>query len=214
MDTTGAFPPRALAWLTEWVAEDDVAKHGRVRAAEAGIACVDDLTTATLRWLAASTSAKAIVEVGTGAGVSTLALARGMAEGGVLTSIDAESGHQQLAKETLADAGFGGSGIRLISGRGLEVMPRLTDGAYDLVVLDAAPTETGAYVEQAGRLLRPGGILAVIDALASGFRVTEPASREPDVVALRAAMRAMADDERWVATVLPLSNGMLTATRK
>ena len=213
MDTTGAFPPRALTWLTEWLAQDEVARHARARAAEAGIGCVDELTGATLRWLAAATSAKAVVEVGTGAGVSTLWLARGMAEGGVLTSIDPESEHQRLAKETLADAGITGSRIRLISGRALEVMPRLTDGAYDLVVIDASPTESGAYVDQAVRLLRPGGIMVLVDALASGFRVTEPSSREPDVVSLRAVMRTIVEDERWIATVLPLGTGLLTATR-
>ena len=214
MDTTpGALPSRSLAWLTEWLAEDIVAAEARSLAAELGIACVDPMTASTLRWLATSTSAKAIVEIGTGAGVSTLHLARGMAEDGILTSIDVDGDTQRTAKAMLSDAGFAPSRIRMIFGRALEVMPRLTDGGYDLVVCDGSPTEAGACLEQAARLLRPGGVVALVDALGSGFRVTDPAAREPEVVSLRAALKSIAEDERWTATVLPVGSGLLVASR-
>lgn len=214
MDTsTGTLPTRSLAWLNEWLAEDVVAAEARQIAAELGVACVDPLTAATLRWLATTTGAKAVVEIGTGAGVSTLHLARGMAEDGIITSIDLDGETQRTAKALLSDAGFPGARIRLIPGRALDVMPRLTDGGYDLVVCDGSPTEAGAYIEQAARLLRPGGVVAVVDALGIGFRVTDPAAREPEVVALRAALKIIAEDERWTGSVLPVGTGLLVASR-
>lgn len=214
MDTmNGGLPPRALGWVNDWLAEDVVALEARASAEEAGVACVDAMTGATLRWLAHATCAKAIVEIGTGVGVSTLHLARGMVDGGVLTSIDPSSEHQRLAKAMLSDAGFATNSIRLIAGRALEVMPRLTDGGYDLVLCDGSPTESGAYLEQAGRLLRPGGVVALVDALGAGLRVTDPAAREPEVVSLRAALRLLIEDERWTPTMLPLGSGLLVAAK-
>lgn len=212
MDTsTGSLPTRSLTWVNEWLSEDVVAAEAREMAAQLGIPCVDVLTAATLRWLAATTVSKAIVEVGTGAGVSTLALARGMAEDGILTTIDLDAQTQRHAKAMLSDAGY--PRIRLIAGRALDVMPRLTDAGYDLVVCDGAATETAAYLEQAARLLRHGGVLAIIDALGTGFRVTDPAAREPEVVSLRAALKTIADDEGWVPALLPVGTGLVVASR-
>ena len=112
---------------------------------------------AALAALAAAAGAKAVVEIGTGAGVGSLWLLRGMRPDGVLTTIDVEPEHHRAARETLAEAGIASNRVRLISGRALDVLPRLTDAAYDLVFCDADKKEYAGYLEQALRLLRPGG---------------------------------------------------------
>jgi predicted O-methyltransferase YrrM len=61
---------------------------------------------------------------------------RGMRPDGVLTSVDTEAEHQRLAKETFTEAGIPPQRARLIPGAALEVLPRLTDGHYDLVFAD------------------------------------------------------------------------------
>ena len=66
---------------------------------------------------------------------------------------------------------------RLITGRALDVLPRLTDGAYDLVFCDADGAEYAAYLDQALRLLRPGGVVAFDNALWHD-RVADPAQRD------------------------------------
>ena len=106
--------------------------------------------------LAAAAGAKAVVEIGTGAGVGSVYLLRGMRPDGVLTTIDVEPEHHRAARETFAEAGIASNRVRLISGRALDVLPRLTDGAYDLVFCDADKKEYAGYLEQALRLLRPG----------------------------------------------------------
>ena len=60
---------------------------------------------------------------------------------GVLTTIDVEVENQRAAREAFAEEGMRTNRARLISGRALDVLPRLTDGAYDLVLLDADKTE-------------------------------------------------------------------------
>jgi hypothetical protein len=88
--------------------------------------------------LAAALRAKAVVEVGTGVGVSGLRILESMDADGILTTIDAEPNHQIAAKETFVEAGIVGGRARLITGNPAAVLPRLADGAYDLVVINDA----------------------------------------------------------------------------
>ena len=67
-----------------------------------------------------------------------------MAPDGVLTSIDVDPECQRSARRRSPTAGHGPSRLRLINGMGLEVLPRLTDGGYDLVFVDAVPPSTRA----------------------------------------------------------------------
>ena len=165
---------------------------------------------AMLRFLAASVSARAVVEIGTGAGVSGLWLLRGMTPDGVLTTIDVEAEHQRAAKEAFAEASIPPNRTRLITGRALDVLPRLTDGAYDLVFGDAAKGEYPDYLAAAMRLLRPGGIVVFDNALWHD-RVPDPSSRDPETVAVRELLRTVRDDERLVPVLLGAGDGLLAA---
>jgi predicted O-methyltransferase YrrM len=172
-------------WLRAWLPEDGAITAARARADEVGVPCVDTTTGSLLRLLAAVSGAKAVVELGTGAGVSTLWLLRGMREDGILTTVDPETEHQRLARQSLAEAGYGTGRVRLIAGRALEVLPRLSDGAYDLVFCDALPQENADYLDAALRLLRPGGLVVFARALNDG-RVVDPSARDADGGAARA----------------------------
>ncbi|MFZ5872730.1 MAG: O-methyltransferase, partial [Actinomycetota bacterium] len=154
--------------------------------------------------------ARAVVEVGTGAGVSGVYLLRGMPDDGVLTTIDVEPEHQRAARETFAEAGIRPNRTRLITGRALDVLPRLTDGAYDLVLLDADKRDFDAYVEQALRLLRPGGVLAVDNALWHD-KVADPAQRDETTTAIREMGKRIRENERLVPAMLPCGDGLLVA---
>ena len=168
---------------------------------------------AALRMLAAAVGAKAVVEVGTGAGVGSVWLLRGMRPDGVLTTVDVEPEHQRAARETLTEAGVPANRVRLISGRALEVLPRLTDGGYDLVFIDADKREYPDYLEQALRLLRPGGLVVFDNALWHD-RVADPAIRDEDTTAIRELGRAVRDDERLVSAMLPCGDGLLCAVKR
>ena len=163
--------------------------------------------------LAAAVQARSVVEIGTGAGVSGLYLLRAMPEDGVLTSIDLEVEHQRAAREAFAEEGVRATRTRLIAGRALEVLPRLTDAAYDLVLVDADKESTPLYLEQALRLLRPGGVLAVDNALWL-VRVADPARRDSTTTTMRDVGRRLAEDERVLAAMLPSGDGLLVGVRR
>ncbi|MEU7528846.1 O-methyltransferase [Saccharothrix sp. NPDC042600] len=199
-------------YVERYLPEDAVVTAARARGEQLGCVPIGAGGGAALRFLATALRAKAVVEVGTGAGVGALYLLSGMPAAGILTSIDVEPEHQRAARKAFAEAGVGASRTRLIMGQALDVLPRLTDGAYDLVFVDAAKTEYPKYLEEAVRLLRPGGVVAFDNILWSG-RVADPSHRDPDTVALREVARSVREDDRLVPVILPLGDGLLVAAK-
>jgi predicted O-methyltransferase YrrM len=197
-------------YVESFLAEDAPLVAARARGRELGCPCVSPAGGATLRFLAATLGARAVVEVGTGTGVSGLYLLRGMLPGGVLTTVDAEPEHARAARLAFAEAGVPGHRTRLISGAALEVLPRLADAAYDLVCCAGVRRDHGAYLGEALRLLRPGGVVCFDNALWRD-RVADPSARDPDTVAVRDIGRTVRDHEDLVPALLPVGDGLLAA---
>ncbi|GAA4627672.1 putative O-methyltransferase YrrM [Cellulomonas oligotrophica] len=206
---------KAQSWVycEEFLTEDDVLLDARERASHLGCTPVLPGTGAALSVLAAAAQARAVVEIGTGAGVSSLYLLRGMPADGVLTTIDVELEHQRAAKEAFVAERVRPTRTRAISGRALDVLPRLTDGGYDMVFVDADADGYPGYVEEAVRLLRPGGVLAVDDALWHD-RVADPARRDEATTTIRDVGRQVRADDRLIPALLPTGDGLLVAARR
>ncbi len=209
---TTPIKPASWTYAEEFVAEDDILAAARARAEEVGVTPIGSGGGAALRFLASVLDARAVVEIGTGTGVSGLWLLRGMRSDGVLTTVDIEAEHQRLAKETFNDADIPANRARTIAGAGLDVLPRLTDGHYDLVFCDGDKREYGAYLAEALRLLRPGGVVAFDNALWHD-RVADPAQRDEETVAIRDLGRTIADNEALVPVLLPVGDGLLVAKK-
>jgi predicted O-methyltransferase YrrM len=202
----------SLAYAEAFVAETDGAESARQRAEELGVDCISTGVAAALTLLARITGARTVVEIGTGTGVSALALLAGMAPDGVLTSIDSEAEHQLFAREVLADQGVAGRRVRLIAGQALNVLPKLTDGAYDIVYVDGDPLEYVEYVAQAQHLLRPGGLLVLHHALWQGLVADERVDDDEPLI-IREALEAVLADDAFTPALLPLGDGLLVAVR-
>lgn len=162
-----------------------------------------------LRFLAAALRAKAVVEVGTGSGESALWLLRGMLPDGVLTSIDLDAGAQRAARVALREAGVPAGRTRLIVGRAVELLPRLTEGGYDLVSVGIATTDYPRFLELGVRLLRPGGVIVF-----AGVQLAEPDSRSALTQAVRDLVRTIQSDENLVPVTLPTGPGLLAVTKR
>ena len=194
------------------ITEDAVLAAARERAEDIGAGAVTPAVDALLSLLTRLSGGKAVVEVGTGAGVSGLWLLSGMREDGVLTTIDIEPEHQRLAKQAFSEGGVGPSRSRLITGRAQDVLTRLADESYDLVFIDAEPADQADFVLEGIRLLRPGGVI-VVHRAALGGRAGDPAANDAEVVSVREAARLIAEDERFRPVLVPLGDGILAAVR-
>jgi predicted O-methyltransferase YrrM len=136
-----------------------------------------------------------------------------MRSDGVLTTVDIEAEHQRLARQSFAEAGIPSQRARTISGAALDVLPRLTDGHYDLVFADGDKAEYPAYLKEALRLLRPGGIVAFDNALWHD-RVADPAQRDEDTVSIRELGRTIVEHDDLVSMLLPVGDGLLVAKKE
>ncbi len=169
-------------------------------ATEVGLTPVTAATGAVLGLLATTSTARTVVEIGTGTGVSGIWLLRGMRSDGVLTTIDVEAEYQRMARRLFLEAGYAASRTRVIAGRALEVLPRLSDGAYDLIFVDGDPQEYQSYVDAAQRLLRSGGLLILHGVLTR--------------TAAASVATAVRESELWSPAVIPTGDGLLVAVRQ
>lgn len=202
----------AHAFVESAYVESPALIGARAKAQELGAYDLPSATGAALRWLAHSLNAINVVEVGTGSGMGSLWLSAGMHKEGVLTTIDPEAEHIRVARDCAKDAGISPSRIRFIVGDCIDVLSRLTDDGYDLLVWHADPRDISAAVEQAHRLLHPGGTL-VIDRALWHLKVPDPAQRDEKTLAMRDTSKALRADERWISTLLPVGDGLLLATK-
>ncbi len=206
---------KAQSWVyaESYVPERDVVAHAREVALDLGADPVSTGVGSALRMIAAVSGARAVLEVGTGAGVSGLWLLDGMSPDGVLTTIDHEVEFQRQARQAFRAAGVSSQRTRLIAGRALDVLPRMAARGYDLVVVDADIAETPEYLDHAVRVLRPGGVVAVVHALWHD-RVSDPAQRDQDTVVMREIVRVLGQTEEFLPCLLPVGDGLAVAVRR
>jgi predicted O-methyltransferase YrrM len=196
-----------------FIAEDANKIAARARGVEIGTRDLTQGAGAYLSFLAQLLKAQSVVEVGTGSGVGALWLLDGMLKSGTLTSIDDEAEHTSIAKTAFSDAEIAPQRFRLITNPVMEVMTKLTDRAYDLVIYRHNPEDLTYAISEAQRILRSGGVF-VIDNFFGGGKVSDPAQRDPKTVALREAGKVLrAENEIWSTTLIPVGDGLLLATK-
>ncbi len=200
-------------YAERYVVEGEAMDRARSRAQTLGMPVVGSASGALLRAMAAMLDARGVVEVGTGVGVSGLWLLEGMAPGGVLTTIDVDRDHQRAARGAFAEVGTPPARIRCITGRARDVLSRLTEGGYDMVLLDADPAGVEDYLDSAVSLLCPGGVLALAGATADD-RVGDPARRDAATVAVRDTLRSVSEHPSLVPALVPASDGLLLGVRR
>ncbi|MEY4347743.1 MAG: hypothetical protein RIS43_162 [Actinomycetota bacterium] len=202
---------RGWAFVESLARETETIRQARLRSAEINAAHVSPAEGAALRLLAHASSATHIVEIGTSTGGATQWLVQGLRNDGQVTSIDADGEHHRIAKELFAQAGIPASQTRLITGRPAEVLPRLTDAAYDMVILATDPSDLNPLLDQAIRLLRVHGLIVLLNALGDG-KVGDPAQRDAATIARRLFVQRINNDPRLMSSMLPVGHGILVAS--
>ncbi len=177
-----------------------------------GIESITPSVGSVLAVLVASMNAKAIVEVGTGAGVSGLWL-QSASQVSVLATIDTETQHQDLAKIAFEQAGISNSRLRMINGRASEVLVNLADEAYDLVLLDGDVDSLLQQVKESLRLLRVGGVLVIPHALWRD-RVPDQVLRDENTEHYRDVLDFVNDSGLFITSLSTSGDGLIIASKK
>jgi len=153
--------------------------------------------------LAKLIGAKRILELGTLGGYSTIWLARGLADGGKLVTLEYEPKHARVAATNLARAGLADK-VEIVVGAALETLPAVIDKAdapFDLVFVDADKVNYPNYFTQIMRGVRSGSLLLADNVVRDG-KVLSPAAGDVSAQAVRDFNALLAGDDCVEAIVL------------
>ncbi|NBU94025.1 MAG: O-methyltransferase [Actinobacteria bacterium] len=162
-----------------------------------------------LKFATQLTGAKSVVEIGTSSGVSGLWVLQGLSDDGVLTTIDVEREHSKIARTVFEDADIPSTKYRIITGNLIDVVGKLADNSYELIITRDA-LDLFDIVQESFRLLKSGGLLIVDQALSNG-KVADSTQRDPESIARRDVIKVIKEDARWSSSVIPIGAGILVA---
>lgn len=205
---------KELSWrfVEERVVEDVDIERARRTSLEHGVDPITATAGEYIASIAIAMDAMSIIEIGTGLGVGTLWLAQACPEAHI-TTIDSEIDHHVTVRELLQEAEIPSSRVRLISEKALDVLPKMNEGSYDLVVIDADFQNVQAYVDQAITLVRPRGSVIVAGVLGDDL-VADPAQRDDKTSAYRWLLKALDDREDIVHTVNLIGDGLVHIVKR
>lgn len=199
-------------FVEEFGEEPMATLKARSRADELGIECITPATGSQLAFIASALGATAIVEAGTGAGISGLWLLSA-SDKSVLATIDTEPEFQAAAKQAFQDAEIDQARTRVISGKAIDVMSNMADAAYDLVFLDADKETLEQQLHESVRLLRPNGVVVIAHALWRD-RVPDPAMRDDATSTYRDTLRFFEQNKSFVSALSTVGDGLLMASKR
>jgi caffeoyl-CoA O-methyltransferase len=166
-----------------------------------------------LEMLAFATGARQVLEFGTYSGYSALSIARGLAPGGRIFSLEVDEQHAEFARRHIAESPFADR-IEVLLGPALESVKRL-DGPFDLVFIDADKENYGRYYEAALPKLSERGLIVVDNTLWSGAVLDPDADGASESTRALAAFNDMVvNDERVTCVMLTIRDGVTLIRRR
>jgi len=196
-------PGAVDAYVTAALGLEDAVLAGVLRRnAEAGLPAIDVSAPqgALLGLLARAVGARAVLEVGTLGGYSTIRLARALPPGGRVVSLEIDPHRAAVARANVETAALDAVGVDIVVGPALATMRDL-EGPFDLVFVDADKPSTPDYVAAALGLVRPGALIVADNVVRRGT-LADADSDDPAVQGGRRLHDLLAAEPRVVATTI------------
>ncbi|MBP3961458.1 O-methyltransferase [Paenibacillus lignilyticus] len=167
-----------------------------------------------LTMLVRMSGAKNVLEIGALGGYSGICLARGLSDGGRLTSLELLQNYADVARGSLEAAGLGDRvEYRVGDAKGSLAVLAEEGRKFDFFFIDADKESYPLYLEWAIKLANPGAVITGDNALLHG-RTIDPEKNGPSVLAMREFNESMVSDERLIGTLLPAYDGLAVAVVK
>jgi caffeoyl-CoA O-methyltransferase len=164
-----------------------------------------------LEFLVYMTGARRILELGTYSGYSSISMAAVLPGGGRIDTCEVEEKHAEVARRYIEEAGYSDR-IEVHMGPALETIERL-EGEFDLVFIDADKENYINYYEAVLPRLSERGLIAADNTLWSG-RVIDEADQDESTQAIRAFNDHVRGDDRVIAVMLSVRDGVTLIRRR
>lgn len=194
--------------------EDDFLRLLKKEATATGIPAIwiSPSQAAFMQILLRAARAQRVVEVGTLAGYSAIAMARALPENGKVVTIELNPAHATFAERWIARSDVAGK-IELMRGAGVDCLPKLESGSADACFLDADKANYPNYLRECLRILKRGGLLMADNAFAFGELFAAAPDRD-DVLAMRKFNDLLAQEPALQSIIVPLGDGLWVGVRR
>jgi predicted O-methyltransferase YrrM len=202
-----------LAHLNRGV--DPLLSEIAARGAERDLPLIDAEVGALLRLLATAVGATKILEVGTAIGYSGIWLAGALPSGGMLMTMEMDSGRAEEARANFARAGLADR-VSVIVGDAERMITKVA-GPFDLIFQDSDKKLYPRLLDRLVGLLRPGGLLVADNVLWSGRVVpgfAEAEASDENTRALAEFNERVAAHPQLMTTVVPLRDGVSISVKR
>jgi caffeoyl-CoA O-methyltransferase len=162
--------------------------------------------------LLAAMGAREVVEVGTLAGVSAIAMARALPADGRVRTLEVSRVRADFAREWIGRSDVAEL-ITVMHGNAHDLLPTFETGSADAAFLDADKGSYPDYLEECLRIVRPGGVIMADNAFAFGELFADP-PRDGEVEAMRRFNDQVAADPRLHGVIVPLGDGLWVAVKR
>lgn len=197
---------------------DDVLRRVKQKAIELRMPSIDHQAGRTLMLMASAVGAKRAMELGTGTGYSGIWLARGLAKGGKLVTVEGSAAMAKLAREHFRAANLA-KAVTVRESDCLGAIREAKRGSLDFVFADATKSEYPDYHDAARRALRKGGVLAADNVFWQG-RVFEhdpldgSSGGDADTAGILEFTRRIANEDEWRTAIFPFGDGLSVSVKR
>ena len=165
-----------------------------------------------LQLLVRASGGRQALEIGTLGGYSGIWIARGLAPGGKLITLEKEPKHADVAREHLKAAGVADQ-VEIRIGNAHDSLAELNHHPpFDFVFIDADKTGYGAYFDWALEHVRVGGLIVAHNAFRNG-EVVNADTTQADTISIQSFNKRVADESRVISTIFPGGDGALVAVK-
>lgn len=152
-----------------------------------------------------------VLEIGTFTGYSALCLARGLAPGGKLHTIECRVEEAAKSQENFNRSGYHDR-IQLYVGNALDIIPQLPQ-TWDLVFIDADKVNYTAYYKLVLPAVRKGGVILADNVFFHG-EVLQPVVKGKNALAIQAFNEYVRQDESVEKVMLTMRDGLMLIVKK
>lgn len=155
---------------------------------------------------------KNVLEIGTFTAYATLCLADGLADGGVVHTIEKDVILEEFILSTIEKYGYEDR-IKLHIGNAMEIIDQI-EGDFDLIFIDADKANYPAYFEKCVSRLRSGGLIIADNILWYGKVVLPVKDSDKETKAIKLFNETVSKDPRFDSLILPIRDGIMVARKK
>lgn len=194
-----------IEFLQKILPPDTFVETLQIRGQEIGIDVPDVVTLQHLGFLVRLLKSQHIVTLNPQSPLWPITLRKAQTDSASLTVIESDAENCRQIRESAHSLNLS---LRVIEAKPQEVLPRMSESAYDLALVAGVPTEWTEWFDLVVQLVRPGGLLLLSNPFARG-KTSDLSQRDSVTIARRGFLQNITQDKRFQTSIVPFGIGLV-----